>query len=42
MRYLMAIDKPAAACKYYVDKYTLTPQDAIDYLLELYKIMDKN
>lgn len=36
MRYLVALGKVPGACKYYCDKYNLSPTDAKDYLLGIY------
>lgn len=39
MRYLVAIDKIPAACKYYCDKYNLSAEDAKEYLLGIFNVM---
>lgn len=35
MRYFVAIGRADAACKFYIDKFNLTAQDAIQYLLAI-------
>lgn len=39
MRYLVCVGNIAGACKYYCDKYHLTPSDAKDYLVGIYKAL---